>query len=276
MENSCLTSRPHPQTNSSEGRNRTCDILVNSQALLPLNYLGISIEPPAGVEPATSRLQGACSATELWGQNTNAGPAFRDLSRSVIGRFASIRFRPVVEKSNPTRPLSSPRRELNSNLRFTKPMHDLRAARADRADDGDRTRLNQLGTLTPHQAASSAEKKTRVAFQTPSWRTAPHLIVAATIVRTIAGRALGYPLSLVEVRGIEPPVPSSQTTYPTVGPHLENVASRTWVARESNPDHRFKRPVHHRNACDPQSRHPLESNQDLPGFSRARRPTTQE
>lgn len=74
------------------------------------------------------------------------------------------------------------------------------------------------------------QRKTRVAFQTPSWRTAPHLIVAATIVHTFAGRALGYPLSLVEVRGIEPPVPSSQTTYPTVGPHLENVF--TYVGRQ--------------------------------------------
>lgn len=50
---------------------------------------------------------------ELHGQNTDAGPAFRDLSGSVIGRFASIRFGPVVEKSNPTRPLSSPRPESN-------------------------------------------------------------------------------------------------------------------------------------------------------------------
>lgn len=49
---------------------------------------------------------------ELCG-HTNAGPAFRDLSRGVIGRFASIRFCPVVEKSNPTRPLSSPRPESN-------------------------------------------------------------------------------------------------------------------------------------------------------------------
>ena len=92
MENSCLTSRPHPQTNSSEGRNRTCDILVNSQALLPLNYLGISIEPPAGVEPATSRLQGACSATELWGQNTNAGAG---LQGSFRKRYRPIRLHQI-------------------------------------------------------------------------------------------------------------------------------------------------------------------------------------
>ena len=47
------------------------------------------------------------------GKTRTQAPAFRDLSRSVIGRFAPIGFGPVVEKLNPTRPLSSPRPESN-------------------------------------------------------------------------------------------------------------------------------------------------------------------
>jgi hypothetical protein len=194
-------------------------------------------EPAAGVEPATSRLQGACSTAELCGRTrTNAGPAFRDLSGSVIGRFASIRFGPVVEKSNPTRSLSSPRRELNSNLRFTKPMHDLRATRAGagaqeidgapsliachqrRADDGDRTRLNQLGKLTPHQAASSAEDSESRFKHRAGDQPASHRCKQRSRDR-LAG--FSVPVHIVEVRGIEPPVPASQTPCSTVEPHLE-------------------------------------------------------
>src|SRR5262249_49008672 len=56
----------------------------------------LSREPAAGVEPASVRLQGGC------------------LPRSAT----------------PARSSSSPRRELNSSRRFTKPMHDRRATRA--------------------------------------------------------------------------------------------------------------------------------------------------
>jgi hypothetical protein len=35
------SASPARNKRSSEGRDRTCDILVNSQALLPLNYLGM-------------------------------------------------------------------------------------------------------------------------------------------------------------------------------------------------------------------------------------------
>lgn len=73
----------------------------------------------------------ALCRAELHGQKKRTqAPAFRDLSGDVIGRFATLRFGPVVEKSNPTRPLSSPRRKSNPSLRFTKPLHDRRAARA--------------------------------------------------------------------------------------------------------------------------------------------------
>lgn len=61
LEGCCITSIASPAF-SSEGRDRTCDILVNSQALLPLNYLGMIVEPAAGIAPATPSLQVMCSS----------------------------------------------------------------------------------------------------------------------------------------------------------------------------------------------------------------------
>lgn len=48
-----------PLRRGSEGRDRTCDVLVNSQALYQLSYLGMV--GAAGIEPATGRLRAGCS-----------------------------------------------------------------------------------------------------------------------------------------------------------------------------------------------------------------------
>jgi hypothetical protein len=87
-----ITTRP---PDCSEGRGRTCDILVNSQALLPLNYLGISSSPRQELHPRHLVYKTSALLAELHGQD-----------------------------------LWSPRRELNSSLQFTKLMRDHRAARA--------------------------------------------------------------------------------------------------------------------------------------------------
>ena len=88
--NHSVNSRPHYHCATEEyrrarDRDRTCVILITNQALYWLSYTG-------------TRTQ---------------APAFRDLSASVIGRFASIRFRPFVDESNPTHSLSSRRSDLN-------------------------------------------------------------------------------------------------------------------------------------------------------------------
>ena len=94
-----------------------------------------------------------------------------------------------------------------------------------RAGDGERSRLNQLGKLARHQAASPAKKEVPSRLSNAELGNAPRLIVASTIARD---RRPGsrVPVFLVEVRGIEPPIPASQTPCLTVRPHLENSLSR--------------------------------------------------
>lgn len=54
----------------SESRNRTCDILVNSQALLPLNYLGmISSSPQQDLHPRPAVYKTAALLAELYEQH---------------------------------------------------------------------------------------------------------------------------------------------------------------------------------------------------------------
>ena len=106
----------------SEGRDRTCDILVNSQALLPLNYLGMIVR-------ARSR-------------NCTRGPS---LTRRMLFWLSYAG-------------MSSRRPDLNRQPSLYESAALPLCYDGNRADDGDRTRLNQLGKLTPHQAASSAEK----------------------------------------------------------------------------------------------------------------------
>lgn len=123
---------------------------------------------------------------------------------------------------------------------YPKPKHGLRASRAGanelaingtpslianhqrRADDGDRTRLNQLGKLTPHQAASSAEHPSRVSTFGAE---APDASSLPRRSHMIAGPGSRMPVHLVEVRGVEPPIPCAQGTCDTASLHLEKSAS---------------------------------------------------
>lgn len=86
-----------------------------------------------------------------------------------------------------------------------------------RADDGDRTRLYQLGTLTPHQAASSA-KSPESRFKQSGGRST---LIVSVGDRAITGRAARAPMLLVEVRGFEPPIPCSQGRCDTTSLYLD-------------------------------------------------------
>lgn len=112
--------------------------------------------------------------------------------------------------------------------------------KADERTAGFEPSLVLLGKEVPHLAASSAEcPESRFNRELGS----PRLIVLSAIAQSPAGISVAH--AFVEARGIEPP---SHGPKPRVLP-LDYTSS--WVARESNPDHRFKRPVHHRNACNP-------------------------
>ena len=144
------------------------------------------------------------------GKTRTQAPAFRDLSRRVIGRFASIRFCPFVEELNPTHSLSSPRRELNSSLRFTKPMHDLRAARAiwsRRGDSNPRSSRWQRDALP----LSHTCKKVPSRVSNAELKTARRLIVATAIARDCRPGSR-CPLFLVGVTRIALATSWSKTT----------------------------------------------------------------
>ena len=128
-----------------------------------------------------------------------------------------------LEELNATHSLSSPRRELNSNLRFTKPMHGLRAARAiwsRRRDSNPRFPRWQRDALP----LSHVCKKFRAAFQTPSWK---QLCVSSLPRRscTIAGTGSRMPVFLVGMTGIAPATSCAQGTRSTPELHPEKLLS---------------------------------------------------
>ena len=112
---------------------------------------------------------------------------------------------------------SSPRRESNSSLLFTKQLHDRRATRAiwsRRRDSNPRLPRWQRSALPLSYACKEFPSR----LSTARWMScASHRSVGD---RAITGRASRAPVHLVEARGIEPPIPASQTPCLTVRPHL--------------------------------------------------------
>lgn len=157
--------------------------------MLPLNYLGmISSSPQQELHPRPFAYKANALLAELCGQ------ALRAHGRNRTG-----------------------------NLRFTKALHYRCATRAiwsRRWDSHPRSSRWQRDVLLLNYAC----KGTRVAFQAPRWKTssASHRCISDRNDR-LAG--LSAPVPIVEVRGIEPPVPASQTPCLTVRPHLEDQTS---------------------------------------------------
>lgn len=117
---------------------------------------------------------------------------------------------------------SSPRRESNSSLLFTKQLHDRRATRAiwsRRRDSNPRLPRWQRSALPLSYACKEFPSR----LSTARWMScASHRSVGD---RAITGRASRAPVHLVEARGFEPPIPCAQGRCDSTSLHLENSKS---------------------------------------------------
>lgn len=96
---------------SSEGRDRTCDILVNSQALLPLNYLGMIVRArsrnctrgPRFTKPLlywlsyTGKTRTQARPSGIFQEALSADSTPSDFAPSWRSRIPRVRFRALVE-----------------------------------------------------------------------------------------------------------------------------------------------------------------------------------
>lgn len=131
--------------------------------------------------------------------------------------------------------IRAPVENRTQSRRCTGPLHGPivlqgRNQSTHRAGDGDRTRLYQLGTLTPHRAASSAKS--------PESRFSAALRTASTssFCRQLTiGRATRAPLRrrLVKVSGFEPLTSRSQSERSIQTElHLENFPVQNAIRSE--------------------------------------------
>lgn len=155
--------------------------------------------------------------------------------------------------------LSSPRQDLHLRESGTGRPSWLLDHEGTRAGDGSRTHWTKSGALRRVQRAPA----------NPWWSSAAPPHPSPDRASAPAGHTR---MPLCRRAG-------GSRTRPSLAPEASaaprGYSSMSWVTWESNPGSRGKSPVDYRNPCDPSSL-PLESNEHLPIFSRARRPPTRE
>ena len=147
----------------------------------------IESSPQQELHPRPTVYKTVALLAELYGQRRTQAPAFGDLSRSVIGRFAPIRFGPVVEKLNPTRPLSSRRPDLNRQ-----PAVYETAARPSCSDGNHFEQVTEIESVYPRWQRGASPVGLTCKFPDPLRSSIRRSMLQRSRVATRAGQ-LGCP-----------------------------------------------------------------------------------